>query len=278
MQLDPEVESGRPYAYANDFEFGVEEVFVVNILTGAIVGTYQSPEPQGCFPSDDDCQQFNSPHEGFLQRHPVSGRMLDYVSYWDSGLRIVDVTDPAHPVEVGSYDYPGAPGNCCAHYAAATPSGNWVYQEDEIGVGGTGGVHILDTHDCDGTHYCHPAQVGFWHINGHPVQAAAVNGQGSGSYRGVIQRFFSWDAHNLDVRGENTLLVANYTMGIRLIDTTDKTNPVETAFYLPNANKNEACNQDCFFQGRETWGAYFGSDGNIYASDFWLGFFIVNPN
>jgi len=278
VQLDPEVESGRPYAYANDFEFGVEEVFIVNILTGAIVGTYQSPEPQGCFPSDDDCQQFNSPHEGFIQRHPVSGRMLDYVSYWDSGLRIVDVTDPAHPVEVGSYDYPGAPGNCCAHYAAATPSGNWVYQEDEIGVGGTGGVHILDTHGCDGTQYCHPVQVGFWHINGHPVQAAAVNGQGSGSYRGVIQRFFSWDAHNLDVKGENTLLAANYTMGIRLIDTTDKTNPTETAFYLPNANKSEACIQDCFFQGRETWGAYFGSDGNIYASDFWLGFFIVNPN
>jgi hypothetical protein len=28
---------------------------------------------------------------------------------------------------------------------------------------------------------------------------------------------------------------------------------------------------------RETWGAYFGSDGYIYASDFWLGFFILNP-
>ena len=65
--------------------------------------------------------------------------------------------------------------------------------------------------------------------------------------------------------------------GIRLIDTTDKTRPVETSFYLPNANKNLACNQNCSFQGRETWGAYFGSDGYIYASDFWLGFFIVNP-
>jgi len=172
----------------------------------------------------------------------------------------------------------GAPGNCCAHSTAPTPSGNYVYLEDEIGEGGTGGVHVLDTHGCDGVHACAPQQVGFWHINGHPVQAAAVNGQGSGSYHGVIQRFFTWDAHNLDVKGENTLLVANYTMGIRLIDTSDKTNPVETSFYLPNANKNLACNQDCFFQGRETWGAYFGSDGNIYASDFWLGFFIVKPS
>ena len=76
VQLDPEVESGRPYAYANAFEFGTTEVFIVNILTGAIVGTYQSPEPQGCVPSDADCQQFNSPHDAWLQRSPA-GHMLD---------------------------------------------------------------------------------------------------------------------------------------------------------------------------------------------------------
>ncbi len=98
----------------------------------------------------------------------------------------------------------------------------------------------------------------------------------------MIQRFFTWDAHNLDVKGENTLLVANYTMGIRLVDTSDKTNPVETSFYLPNANKSLACNQNCFFQGRETWGAYFynhndPTQNTIYSSDFWLGFFIVQP-
>jgi hypothetical protein len=71
VQLDPEVESGRPYAYANAFEFGTEAVFIVNIQTGAVVGSYQSPEPQGCFPSEDECQQFNAPHEGWLQRSPA---------------------------------------------------------------------------------------------------------------------------------------------------------------------------------------------------------------
>lgn len=286
VQLDPEVEAGRPYAYANAFEFGVEEVFIVNIFNGAVVGTYQSPEQQGCVPSDADCEVFNSPHDATLQRDPVSHHMLDYVAYWDSGLRIVDVEDPAAPTEIGSFDYPGQPsgGPCCAHSASPTPSGNWVYLEDEIGVGGTGGVHILDTHTCHEQPgvACRPVQVGFWHINGHPVQAAAVNGQGSGSYHGVIERFFTWDAHNLDIKGENTLLVANYTMGIRLVDTSDKTNPVETSFYLPNANKSLACNQNCFFQGRETWGAYFynhsdPTQNTIYASDFWLGFFIVQP-
>ena len=285
VQLDPDVESGRPYAYANAFEFGVEELFIVNILTGAVVGSYQSPEQQGCVPSDDDCQFFNSPHDATVQRDPVSGHMLDYVAYWDSGLRIVDVENPAAPTEVGAFDYPGQTGDhCCAHSASPTPSGDWVYLEDEIGVGGTGGVHILDTHTCHAQPgiACQPVEVGFWHINGHPVQAAAVNGQGSGAWHGVIQRYFSWDAHNLDVKGENTLLVANYTMGIRLVDTSDKTRPVESSFYLPNANKNLACNQACFFQGRETWGAYFydhtdPAENTIYASDFWLGFFIVAP-
>src|SRR5262245_26999454 len=133
VQLDPDVHSGRPYAYANEFEFGVAEVFIVDITSGAVVGTYTSPEPQGCVPSDDDCQQFNSPHEGWIQRHPDTGRVLDYVAYWDSGMRILDVTDPANPIEVGAYDYPGAPGNCCAHSTAPTPSGDVVYLEDEIG-------------------------------------------------------------------------------------------------------------------------------------------------
>jgi hypothetical protein len=93
-------------------------------------------------------------------------------------------------------------------------------------------VHVLDTHACDGTAFCTPREVGFWHINGHLIQAAAINGQGSGAINGVIQRFFTWDAHNLDVKGENTLLVANYTMGIRLVDTTNKSAPVETSFYF----------------------------------------------
>jgi len=273
VQLDPEIESGRPYAYANsEHDF---KTTIVNILTGAIVGAYVSPEPQGC--ADPECAQFNFAHEGWVQRHPASGRMFDYVSNWDSGLRIVDVSDPAHPVEVGSWDYPNADAQCCAHYAAATPSGNWVYVEDEIGVGDTGGVHVLDTSSCDGTSRCTPQQVGFWHIPGHRVQAGAYHGRGGPNEHGVIQRFFTWDAHNLDVKGENTLLVANYTAGIRLVDTTAKSEPVEVSFYLPNANKDEACNQNCFFQGRETWGAYFGTDGRIYASDFWLGFFLVQP-
>jgi hypothetical protein len=38
VQLDPEVEQGRPYAYANAFEFGATELFVVDVLTDGSSG------------------------------------------------------------------------------------------------------------------------------------------------------------------------------------------------------------------------------------------------
>lgn len=84
---------------------------------------------------------------------------------------------------------------------------------------------------------------------------------------------------NLDRRGENELLVANYTMGIRLVDTSDKANPVESAFFLPNGSRADACkHNECFIsRQRMVWGAYFGTDGRIYASDMVLGLYVVQP-
>ena len=213
--------------------------------------------------------------------------MLDYVAFWDGGLRIADVTDPANPVEVGAFDYDGpADGNCCAHDAKPTPSGNWTYLEDEHGAGSPSGVHILDTSSCDGTSYCTPLKVSSWSIAGHQSEGAAANGfngfyrhghPGNGPGGAFVRTFFNYDAHNLDRLGEDRLLVANYSMGIRLVDTSDKANPREIAFYLPNGSRADACRtKECFIsRQRMTWGAYFGSDGLIYASDMVLGMVIV---
>jgi hypothetical protein len=66
-------------------------------------------------------------------------------------------------------------------------------------------------------------------------------------------------------------------MGIRMIDTSDKTAPREVAFILATANMDVSCKMDCELVGRQTWGSYFGSDGLIYASDIELGLFIVDP-
>ena len=66
-------------------------------------------------------------------------------------------------------------------------------------------------------------------------------------------------------------------MGIRPIRP-GKANSLETAFYLLNAYESLACEQPCFLQGREPWASYFGSNGYMYASDFWLALFIDNPD
>src|SRR5687767_6428163 len=44
-QLDPEAESGRPYAYCNAHCLVDPRVFIVNILTGAVEGSFVGPEP-----------------------------------------------------------------------------------------------------------------------------------------------------------------------------------------------------------------------------------------
>lgn len=264
-ELDPEVESGRPYAYCNAHCIVDGGMYVVNILTGAVLSRFVSPEGLNCPPFP--CVDENLPHEAFVQRHPRSGKMLDYIGFWDSGLRIVDVTNPAAPVEVGAFDYGTGTPYQNAHGAVASPSGNWIYVGDELGTDETGGIHILDGSTCDGTVHCTPQQVGFYHVNGHKTQFPDDH---------AFPTYFKFDVHNMNPRGENTLLLGNYSVGIRLIDVTTKSDPEEISFYLPNPSPDVTDRK--FYMGRRTWIALFGSDGLIYSSDINYGFFIVRLN
>ena len=266
-ELDPEVESGRPYAYCNAHCFINGGMYTVNILTGEVLSRYVSSEPLNCPPFP--CAEENLPHEAFVQRHPTSGHVLVYIGYWDSGLRIADVTDPRNPVEVGSFDYGTGTPYQNAHGAVATPSGNWVYVGDELGSNTSGGVHVFDAHSCDGTSYCTPTQVGFWHASGHNVQDPNNSG---------FPDYFRFDVHNMDPHGENSLILGNYGLGVRLIDMSVKAAPEEISFYLPNSSGQADLSHPELYVGRRTWVALFGSDGLVYASDINLGFFIISLN
>lgn len=84
-------------------------------------------------------------HDMFVMDDPVTGQTLMYVSNWDAGLRIVDVTDPTDPVEVGAWnDYPdGHSGNL------HTASTEWIGDRRitvgavEVGFAVVGGVPYL---------------------------------------------------------------------------------------------------------------------------------------
>ncbi len=302
VQIDPGYPD-RPFVYAANFEsvYSVSIINVSNLRNPVVAAEYVSPEPQGCYPQDT-CEAFNSAHDLTLLIHPDTGRVLLYVAYWDSGLRIVDVTDARNPREVGSLDYTptyddqGQATACCAHYAQPTPSGRWVLLEDEIGIGLAGDVHILKADGCDGVQTCTLTKVSDWSPPGAGVQAAAIHAALNTDYKvypnGVYQRFFTRDVHNLDVQ-EDQFLAAAYSSGIFLVNMKDKAHPYAVAFWQGATEVKTACHGkntlipwgyqgNCYFQGREVWAARFGervpgspSDFYIYASDFWDGFLVL---
>ncbi|HWH09306.1 MAG TPA: hypothetical protein VNX21_08905, partial [Candidatus Thermoplasmatota archaeon] len=61
-------------------------------------------------------------HDAVLQRHPRTGQPLMYVANWDRGLRIVDLTDPAAPVEVGRFTDASPSGMLTIHTAKPMPA------------------------------------------------------------------------------------------------------------------------------------------------------------
>ncbi len=69
--------------------------------------------------------------------HNVHGRgHFAYVSHYTAGMRVVDVSNPASPVEVGGYDsYPGSGGfgGCWGVYPYF-PSGRWIGSDMQTGL------------------------------------------------------------------------------------------------------------------------------------------------
>lgn len=49
------------------------------------------------------------PHDLAVERHPITGQLLLYAAWWDAGAFLVDVSDPAQPVEVARL--PGEEGD-----------------------------------------------------------------------------------------------------------------------------------------------------------------------
>ena len=310
VQIDPGYPS-RPNIYAANFEstYDLSIIDTSNLDHPVLAASYQTDEPQGCT-NPDGYHDFGGPcnaaHDLTLLAFP-NGHTILYVAYWDSGFRLVDVTDPRHPQEIGKIDYtPGngpalhwaealAGGTCCAHYVQPTPSGRYVLTEDELGVGGAGGSHIYNATGCDGVGICNLTHLSDWNPPGRDVQASAIhatiNTNGKVETNGVFQRFFTRDIHNLDVQ-EDQYLAPAYSSGVYLVDMHDKAHPFLKGFWQGAVNVKTACHGkntllaygyqgDCFFQAREVWGAKFGdsiqgsSDFYIYASDFWDGLLVL---
>ncbi len=144
---------------------------------------------------DAQCVVYRGPDEDHR------GRELCFASN-ETALRIVDVTDPRHPVPISAAAYPGA---AYIHQGWLTEDQRYFYLDDELDelVGTTERTRtiIWDLSDLDD-----------------PVVAGEFLGPGRST------------DHNLYVRGDR-MYQANYQAGLRVIDVADPEHPREVGFF-----------------------------------------------
>jgi hypothetical protein len=175
---------------------------------------------------------------------------IAYVSYWDGGLVLLDVSDPSDPKLISQTNYPSSEeGN--THVAVPARGGNLVITGDEDFTPGPWGfMRIFDTSDPTA-----PKQISTFAT---PNTLAAPPPVGD------------YSMHNVVVRG-NTLYVSWYSDGVRVIDISDPYNPREIGSYVPP----DTADPNGFWPTKAVvWGIYVHGD-LILASDINSGLHIL---
>lgn len=134
-----------------------------------------------------------------------------YVSYWDAGMVILDITEPAKPVLVGRANSgPDEEGN--THSAVPARGNRLAVTTDEDRTAGPWGfARIWDLADP-----ANPAEVGRFATDN------ALSERTDGDY----------SVHNPVVQG-NWLYLSHYSEGLRVVDISDPASPREVAAFPP---------------------------------------------
>lgn len=171
-----------------------------------------------------------------------------YLSYWDAGLILLDISDPSNPQMLGRGDEPPTFGNDegNGHVAVPAQGGNLVLVGDEdFAPGPWGFLRVFDTSDPT-----HPFQVG----------AYATAGSLSSDPDPATM-------HNIIVKGSRAYL-SWYFEGIRVVDFSQPSTPREIAAFVADPAETSP---GLF------WGVYVHQD-KILGSDLSGGLFILELN
>lgn len=194
-------------------------------------------------------------HDMFVMEDPVDDKTLMYVSNWDAGLRIVDVTDAEDPVELGGWnDFPdGHTGNLHTAVTQWIGDRRITVGSPEVGFNVVGGIpyalgeeptgaYVWDTTD--------PANIellSFWQ---NPFDPHAG--------RGADQPFQTLgedltSSHNLQVE-DGRVYMAHYEFGVFVIDVSTPENqsaPKTLGYFMePGMNTwDVVLNQGSIFLG-----------------------------
>ena len=138
-----------------------------------------------------------------------------YLSYWDQGVIMLDVSEPNAPRWLGQFAEPqAAEGN--THSLALAHDGRLALVADETSTPPWGRLRLVDVQDP-----ASPLQLGSFDT---PDSAAGTPGEQ-----------YAYTIHNplTDDRNSNRAYLAWYSDGVRLLDVSDATRPVEIAYWIP---------------------------------------------
>jgi hypothetical protein len=153
-------------------------------------------------------------HDMFPMTEP-DGTVLLYVANWDAGLRIVDVTDPASPKELGGWNgFPkGHEGNLHTVATQWMDGRRITVGAVEVGFAVVGGYHYAMGTDANVVYVwdtTDPAAIGLLGFWQNPVEP----------YSGRDQAAFGEEltsTHNLQLE-DGRVYMAHYGMGVYVLD------------------------------------------------------------
>lgn len=249
------VHESHLYCAPNDATVRIYEIVetpaVVALTPVGIYAPYGAPVP--LLAGEDHGGEFT--HDMTVQADPLTGEPVMYVSFWDYGLAVVDVSDPADPTELGVWKGEGAEEWGTYYGAVHTAMGSLV-----------GGKRVLAyvpeyadvpaVHFIDATDYAAMTALGVWA----PKPAEAWGDAAS-----------TFSTHNFQFIGEKVYL-AMYHGGVWVIDASDPTHPLPVGYYLPTGS---GTGLGAFGGGAtSTWDVVV-KDGVILASDMPNGLFAI---
>lgn len=185
-----------------------------------------------------------APHDVWVENSTL------YVSHWDAGLVLLDVSDPSDPQFISQTLY-GSSEEGNTHVAVPARGGNLVVVGDEdFSPGPWGFFRIFDTQDESS-----PVQISTY---------ATENALGAPPPAG------DYSAHNAIVRG-NTAYLSWYSDGIQMLDISQPAAPRNIGSYVPAGVPDPF---GVLPTAPELWGVYVQGD-LILGSDMNAGLYIL---